>query len=75
MIKFNYGPITNLETGESKNIVVTASNSKNIRDFMIGGGIALIGIAYLVLSAFKNGANAYEEAEYKTLEELDLLKG
>lgn len=74
MIKSIYGPIANPETGESKGIVVTALNSKNIRDFMIGGGIALIGITYLALSAFRNGANAFEEAEYKTLEELDLFK-
>lgn len=74
MIKSIYGPITNPKTGETKDIVVTALNAKNIRDFVIGGGIMLIGISYLALSAFKNGANAFEEAEYKTLEALDLFK-
>lgn len=41
---------------------------------MIGGWIALIGISYLAISAFRNDANAFEEAEYKTLETLDLFK-
>ncbi|NBH27732.1 hypothetical protein D3Z60_18590 [Lachnospiraceae bacterium] len=75
MIKSIYGPITNPKTGETKDIVVTTLTSKNLRDFLIGGGIVLMGISYLALSAFRNGANAFEEAEYKTLESLNLLKG
>jgi hypothetical protein len=73
MIKSIYGPITNPKTGESKDILVTTLNSKTIRDFLIGGGIVLVGISYLALSTFRNGANAFEEAEYKTLEALDLF--
>lgn len=75
MIKSIYGPITNPKTGETKDIVVTTLTSKNLRDFLIGGGIVLMGISYLALSSFRNGANAFEEAEYKTLESLNLLKG
>lgn len=74
MIKSIYGPITNPKTGETKDIVVTALTSKNLRDFLIGGGIALIGISYLAISSFRNGANAFEEAEYETLESLNLFK-
>ncbi len=75
MIKSIYGPITNPKTGETKDIVVTTLTSKNLRDFLIGGGIVLMGISYLALSSFRNGANAFEEAEYKTLESLNLFKG
>lgn len=74
MIKSIYGPITNTKTGETKDIVVTALTSKNLRDFLIGGGIVLVGISYLAISSFRNGANAFEEAEYKTLESLNLFK-
>ncbi len=74
MIKSIYGPITNPKTGETKDIVVTALTSKNLRDILIGGGIALIGVSYLAISSFRNGANAFEEAEYKTLESLNLFK-
>lgn len=73
MIKSIYGPITNPRTGESKDIIVNAITSKNLKDILIGSGIVLAGVAYLTLTTFKNGANAFEEAEYKTLEELHLF--
>lgn len=74
MIKSIYGPITNPKTGESKDIIVNGITSKNVKDIFIGGGIVLIGITYLTISVFKNGVNAFEEAEYKTLKELHLFK-
>lgn len=74
MIKSIYGPITNPKTGETKDIVVNTLTLNNAKDILVGGGIVLIGIAYLTLSTFKNGANAFEEAEYKTLESLNLIK-
>lgn len=73
MFKSKYGPITNPRTGESKDIVVSFCNFKNFKDILIGGGIVLIGIAYLTLSTFKNGSEAFEDAEFKTLDELDLF--
>lgn len=60
MIKSKFGPITNPKTGMSK-------------DILIGGGIVMVGITYLALSTFKNGAKAFETAEYETLESLDLF--
>lgn len=73
MFESKYGPITNPKTGETKDIVVKAVTSNNLKDILIGGGIVMIGIAYLTLSVFRNGARAFEEAEYKTLEDLDLF--
>lgn len=74
MIKSKFGPITNPKTGEAKDIIVSALSRENVKDILIGGGIVMIGITYLTLSTFKNGALAFEEAEYKTLEALDLFK-
>ena len=74
MIKSKFGPITNPQTEETQDIVVNALSWKSLRDILIGGGIIMIGITYLTLSTFKNGALAFEEAEYKTLENLNLLK-
>ena len=74
MIKSKVGPITNPKTGETKDIVVNALSKRSLRDILIGGGIIMVGITYLTISTFKNGAMAFEEAEYKTLEELDLFK-
>lgn len=73
MIKSKFGPITNPITGMTKDIVINALSRKSLKDILIGGGIMMVGITYLTLSTFKNGAMAFEEAEYKTLEELDLF--
>lgn len=73
MIRSIYGPITNTKTGKSKDIVVSVFSKKNIKDILIGGCITMVGITYLTLSTFKNGANEFEKAEFKTLKELDLI--
>ena len=39
-----------------------------------GGGLVAVGIAYLTVTAFKNGSNAFEIAEFNTLKDLDLFK-
>lgn len=74
MIKTKFGPIGNYETGERKEIVVNALSKDMCRkNVLIGAGITLTGIIYLTLSAFKNGACAYEEVELKTLDSLGLI--
>lgn len=74
MINFKHGTITNTETGMTKDIVVNTAYPNTIRDTIIGGSIVLVGIAYLTITAFKNGAQAFDAAECKTLSELNLLK-
>ena len=73
MIKSKFGPIINTKTGAEKDIVINALSNDSLRDIGIGGGIILMGLDYLVLTTFKNGAMAFEMAEYETLKELDLL--
>ena len=74
MIIYKGGPIDNLK-GESKDIDVRFSDSKNgLRDVLIGGGLVLIGVAYLTVTAFRNGAQEFEQAEYDTMDELGLFK-
>ena len=74
MIIYKSGPITDPKTNISKDIGVRFSNSKNgLRDMLIGGGLTLVGIAYLTITSFRNGAQAFEDAEVNTLDELDLL--
>ena len=72
MIKSKFGPITNPKTGMSKDIVINALSKESLKDILIGGGIVMVGITYLALSTFKNGAKAFETAEYETLESLEL---
>ena len=74
MIKSKFGPITNLKTGETKDIVVNILSKKNVRDIFIGFGIISAGITYIAFSLFKNGAYAFEEAEFETLQNLGLMK-
>lgn len=74
MIKSYFGPITNPETGVSKDIVVNCFSKDNAKSILIGAGITLIGVAYMGFSCFKNGARAFETEEYNTLEALHLFK-
>lgn len=74
MIKFKQGFITNPKTGVTKDIVVEAAAPNNLKDCLIGGGMVLMGIAYLTTAAFKNGSKKFEEAECKTLYDLKLFK-
>lgn len=73
MINFKQGSITNPKTGVTKDIVVKAVAPNNLKDIIIGGGMVLVGIVYLTLTAFKNGSRKFEAAECKTLSDLDLM--
>lgn len=72
-MKFTQGAITNTKTNITKDIVVEAKHSTSLKDTLIGCLFMSIGISYLTNKAFKNGSKAFEEAEYKTLSELDLF--
>lgn len=73
MFKFKFGSIRNVDTMESKELVLNALNRNNIRDFLIGSGIALVGMAYIAVSAFKNGADEYDKTQYDTFDSLGLI--
>ena len=73
MIKFKQGDIQNME-GVSKDIIVKAAAPNTLKDMLIGGGVVLIGIAYLTTTAFRNGSKKFEEAEYKTIVDLGIIK-
>lgn len=73
MIKFKQGSIRNMN-GEEKDIIVKFVSTNKLKDLVIGGGITLIGIAYLTYTAFKNGSKAFEKAEFDTMVELGIIK-
>lgn len=72
MIKFKQGWIETNE-GVRKDIVVKAKAPNSLKDMLIGGGITLIGITYLTVSAFKNGSKMFSEAESQTMDDLGLF--
>ena len=45
-----------------------------LKDILIGGGITLIGITYLTVTAFKNGCYTFEAEELQTMIDLGLIK-
>ena len=73
MIKMNFGSIGNYETEKYEDIIVKANWPNNIGDVFIGGGLIVAGIVYLTAMAFKNGAKAYEKAEFDVLEKQNLI--
>ena len=73
MIKVSHGWI-GTNDGRRKDIVAKAWLPNKVKDILIGGGIVLAGIAYLTVTAFKNGSKAYCEAEAETMEALGLLE-
>lgn len=73
MINFKQGSITSDATGETKDIIVKAVAPNTLKDALIGGGLVLMGIAYLTVTAFRNGSKALESAEFKTLNDLGLI--
>ena len=74
MIKFNCGWIGDSKTGAKKDIVVKAATPNTLRDALIGGGLILVGVTYLTVTAFKNGAKRFDDAPWKTLDDLGLLE-
>ena len=72
MIKFKQGYIANME-GVKKDIVVKAAAPNKLRDILIGGGLVVAGIAWLTTTAFRHGSQKFEEAEFQTLVDLDLV--
>ena len=72
MIKFKQGELKNME-GTIKDIVVKSATPNKFKDMLIGGGIVLVGIAYLTTTAFRYGSEKFDEAEYKTMVDLGII--
>ena len=64
--------ITSSSNGRSKDITVNALSKRNIKSIVIGTGIALVGMAYMGLSCFFNGAKEYDREECNVFYDLDL---
>lgn len=72
MIKFKQGNIGNYN-GEIRDIIVKTAAPNSLKDALIGGGMVLVGIAYLTYTAFRNGSQAFEKAEFQTMIDLGLI--
>lgn len=75
MMKYynGFSKIVNPETGGEKEIICKSRIADPLHIF-IGGTLIILGICNLMTSSYKMGADAFEDAEYKTLKGLKLLK-
>ena len=73
MFEHKYGPITN-QKGVSQWSSINALKPIKIVPAIVGGGLMIIGASILTFAAFKNGADAFELAEYKTMVDLGIIK-
>ena len=67
MMKTNYGGVSNAENTIHKSIDVETVPVNSLKDALIGGGLTLLGIAYIAITSFKNGSKAYGIAETNAL--------
>ena len=67
MMKTNYGSVMSRDMTVTKEIEVKTIPVNNLKDVIIGGGLALLGIAYIAVTSFKNGSKAYGVAEIDAL--------
>ena len=74
MFKLNYGGITNPNNGEHREVEVSMLKPNTIKDGVIGCGIIAVGVAYLMMTAFRHGADKYDEANTKALVDCGLIK-
>ncbi len=66
MIKFTRGSIGDKD-GIMHDIVVKAAAPNKLKDALIGGGMVMMGIIYLTRAAFRDGAKAFEWAEWQAM--------
>lgn len=78
-MKFNYGSLRNNKGVEAP--IVIDSPVLERGDIIAGGALLLIGFAYAVLGissltsgSFRNGVAAHEQAEYKTMVDLNIIE-
>ena len=74
MIKFKQGAVG--PSGSDKlttDIVVKAAAPNKLKDALIGGGMVMMGIAYLTYTAFKHGSKQFERAELYALREAGVI--
>lgn len=74
MIKFKQGWVGTTDGANKVDILVKSTLPNKVWDIVIGGGLILTGVCYLAVTAFKNGAEAYEIAETQGLKAIGVLR-
>lgn len=64
-MKIKFGYLTGADGGTTEDIIVKSALPNKAKDVLIGGGMILLGVAYLCYTAFKNGVNEAAIAEQR----------
>ncbi len=73
MIRHSVYSIINDRTGEEEDCVAEARFPLRIKDAVIGSGLAIGGVLYMLVKAFKYGAEKLDEGQTKTMNKLGLI--
>lgn len=69
---WDFGDVTNPETGTVEKVNIPVLSALDPKTLLIGGGLMLLGIGYICVMSYKNGADAYMNAEVNALKRADL---
>lgn len=73
MIRHSVYSIINDRTGEKEDCIAEARFPLKVKDAVIGSGLAVGGVLYMLVKAFKYGAEKLDEGQYKTMNKLGLI--
>lgn len=65
-MKIKFGDLARVDGGATEDIIVKSALPNKTKDILIGGGMTLLGVAYLCYTAFKNGVDETAKAEQRT---------
>lgn len=74
MIRFTQGWVASSDNSRKAPVVVKADELVGLKDLLIGIVSITFGLAWLILSAFRNGSQAHEQAEYDALVKVGCIK-
>lgn len=73
MVKFKQGGMTNAD-GVYKDITVKSKTPNKLKDIIIGSTLIVGGVLHIAITAFKNGSETFEKAEFETMKELGIIQ-
>ena len=73
MLKVKKGYFANQDHSKKVPVIAESMYPSKPIDMLIGGGITICGIAYLMVSAFKHGVDCLGEADIDALREIDAI--
>jgi hypothetical protein len=69
---WHFGNVINPETGKTEDVTIPVLSALDPKTLLIGGGLILLGAGYICIMSYKNGAEAYMNAEVDALKKAGL---